>query len=653
MSSTCSRSCFRDPPRSTPSPSSPTSTPTSPPCRRRWPASTSSASEAIYCGGDLVGYGGPHPNEVCALIAERGIPTIYGNYDYAIARDFDDCGCAYITPEDRALGQRSVAWTLEHTDQPAKDFMRELPFDVHFTVGETPLHLVHGSPRKVNEYLFEDKPASLYERLAGAESDQALVFGHTTSRGYTHTAACCSSTADRSASPRTAIPAARSPSCGPAHRASRSRSSASPSPARAASARPRSPAPSPSPWPTRAGACCWSAPTRRPTSTRCSACALAPSRPPVPGVAGLDVDEHRPRGGGRDLSRAGGRPLPGRPARRGDRQHGGAALGRLHRRDRGLRRVHRAARRPRADRGLRPRRLRHRPDRPHAAAADAADRLERVRRRASGRHHLPRPARRPGASARAVRRPRCAPSPTATPRPWCWSRAPSTPRSARLLAPAPSSPSSASRNQQLVVNGVFRRRTRATTRRRWRYAARQQRPWRQAPRPCAEMPGRGVPLAPGESTGIGRDPDADRGWPPADATGRRACAAASGCRPWATSSTSSTPRGHGVILTMGKGGVGKTTIAAALAVALADRGHASPLDHRPGGARRRTRRRRRGRTLTVERIDPAAETERYTRGGARRRRADLDAQGRALLEEDLRSPCTEEIAVFRAFARTR
>jgi putative phosphoesterase len=134
--------------------------------------------QQIYCGGDLVGYG-PHPNEVCALIAEREIPTIYGNYDYAIARDLDDCGCAYITPEDRELGQRSVAWTLEHTDQASKDFMRELPFDLRFTVGTTDVHLVHGSPRKVNEYLFEDKPARLYERLAAAETDRVLVFGHT------------------------------------------------------------------------------------------------------------------------------------------------------------------------------------------------------------------------------------------------------------------------------------------------------------------------------------------------------------------------------------------------------------------------------------------------------------------------------------------
>jgi putative phosphoesterase len=134
--------------------------------------------DAVYCGGDLVGYG-PHPNEVCAQIRERAIPTIYGNYDYAIARDLDDCGCAYVTPHDREIGQRSVEWTLAHTDRAAKDFMRELPFDLRFSVGETSVHLVHGSPRKVNEYLFEDKPARLFERLAGAEDAGVLVFGHT------------------------------------------------------------------------------------------------------------------------------------------------------------------------------------------------------------------------------------------------------------------------------------------------------------------------------------------------------------------------------------------------------------------------------------------------------------------------------------------
>ena len=134
--------------------------------------------EDVFCGGDLVGYG-PWPNEVCSEIEERGIATIYGNYDYAIGRDLEDCGCAYPTQHERELGQRSVDWTLAHTGRRAKDFMRGLPFDLRFDVGATAVHLVHGSPRKVNEYLFEDKPARLYERLAAAEEADALVFGHT------------------------------------------------------------------------------------------------------------------------------------------------------------------------------------------------------------------------------------------------------------------------------------------------------------------------------------------------------------------------------------------------------------------------------------------------------------------------------------------
>jgi putative phosphoesterase len=134
--------------------------------------------DAVYCGGDLVGYG-PHPNEVCALIERRGIPTIYGNYDYAIARDLDDCGCAYRDQHDRELGQRSVEWTLEHTTRRSKDFMRGLPFDLRFELGDQRVRLVHGSPRKVNEYLFEDKPARTFERIAGGADCDVLVFGHT------------------------------------------------------------------------------------------------------------------------------------------------------------------------------------------------------------------------------------------------------------------------------------------------------------------------------------------------------------------------------------------------------------------------------------------------------------------------------------------
>lgn len=136
------------------------------------------AIERVYCGGDLVGYG-PHPDEVCALIEERAIPTIHGNYDYAIGRDLEDCGCAYVTPHDRELGQRSVDWTLAHTSRRSKEFMRALPFDLRFELAGKRVRLVHGSPRKVNEYLFEDKPARTFERIAAGADCDVLVFGHT------------------------------------------------------------------------------------------------------------------------------------------------------------------------------------------------------------------------------------------------------------------------------------------------------------------------------------------------------------------------------------------------------------------------------------------------------------------------------------------
>ncbi len=113
--------------------------------------------------------------------------------------------------------------------------------------------------------------------------------------------------------------------------------------------------------------------------------------------------------------------------------------------------------------------------------------------------------------------------------------------------------------------------------------------------------------------------------------------------------------GHGLVMTMGKGGVGKTTIAAAVAVELARRGlpvhlttsdPAAHLSDTLSGTPNSTLD-----NLTVSRIDPHEETERYRNHILKTKGAQLDAQGRALLEEDLRSPCTEEIAVFQAFSR--
>ncbi|MBK7534678.1 MAG: arsenical pump-driving ATPase [Myxococcales bacterium] len=109
--------------------------------------------------------------------------------------------------------------------------------------------------------------------------------------------------------------------------------------------------------------------------------------------------------------------------------------------------------------------------------------------------------------------------------------------------------------------------------------------------------------------------------------------------------------GHGVILTMGKGGVGKTTVAVAVALELARRGHAVHLTTTDPAAHVAAALGADVAGIRVSRIDPAAETRAYRDEVMRTAGAGLDAAGRALLEEDLRSPCTEEIAVFRAFAR--
>jgi arsenite-transporting ATPase len=109
--------------------------------------------------------------------------------------------------------------------------------------------------------------------------------------------------------------------------------------------------------------------------------------------------------------------------------------------------------------------------------------------------------------------------------------------------------------------------------------------------------------------------------------------------------------GHGLIMLMGKGGVGKTTIAAAVAVELASRGYPVHLTTSDPAAHLKETLEGSLNNLTVSRIEPHAETERYRQHVMDTKGKDLDAQGKALLAEDLRSPCTEEIAVFQAFSR--
>ncbi len=132
----------------------------------------------LYCLGDLVGYG-TFPNEVVNLIRQRGIPTLMGNYDQGVGNNSADCGCAYKTDVDRRRGELSIAWSNAHTSAENKTFLRELPAHIPLQMGDLQVLLVHGSPRKVNEYLFEDRPDDYFERIMDAAQADVLVCGHT------------------------------------------------------------------------------------------------------------------------------------------------------------------------------------------------------------------------------------------------------------------------------------------------------------------------------------------------------------------------------------------------------------------------------------------------------------------------------------------
>jgi predicted phosphodiesterase len=138
--------------------------------------------DAIYCLGDLVGYN-IWPNEVINEIRKRGIPTIAGNYDFGIGRTSDDCGCAYKEEHEKEMGKVSISFTNSILKEEERNYLRTLPahIKVEFQLNKDKLNLllVHGSPRKINEYLFEERDEkSLLRIMEGADAD-IMCFGHT------------------------------------------------------------------------------------------------------------------------------------------------------------------------------------------------------------------------------------------------------------------------------------------------------------------------------------------------------------------------------------------------------------------------------------------------------------------------------------------
>jgi len=110
--------------------------------------------DAIYCLGDLGAFG-PHPDRVFPLLRDNNIPVVQGNYDNSIGNNLEDCQCGYTDPRDNYFAKISYDYTFANTSEQNKLWMRDLPSEIRFMLGKYRVLLCHGSPRKMNEFLWQ------------------------------------------------------------------------------------------------------------------------------------------------------------------------------------------------------------------------------------------------------------------------------------------------------------------------------------------------------------------------------------------------------------------------------------------------------------------------------------------------------------------
>jgi predicted phosphodiesterase len=136
-------------------------------------------AEAVYFLGDVGGFG-PHPDASAELLRDAGVTCIQGNYDAAIAAGADDCGCGYSDPRDVRFAHIAYVYTLCHSLSEHRRWLGSLPQLGWITLGDQRLLVCHGSPRQVNEFLWETTtPTGLLERFCDDHRIDALCFTHT------------------------------------------------------------------------------------------------------------------------------------------------------------------------------------------------------------------------------------------------------------------------------------------------------------------------------------------------------------------------------------------------------------------------------------------------------------------------------------------
>lgn len=135
--------------------------------------------DGIYCLGDLGAFG-PHPNRVFPILLENEVSIVRGNYDDSIGRGLGDCQCGYTDPRDNEFAALSYRYTFARTDPEWRPMLRGLPDEIRLRMGNRRLLLCHGSPRQMNEFLWESSTSTAFlDRIAREHEADVILATHT------------------------------------------------------------------------------------------------------------------------------------------------------------------------------------------------------------------------------------------------------------------------------------------------------------------------------------------------------------------------------------------------------------------------------------------------------------------------------------------
>jgi diadenosine tetraphosphatase ApaH/serine/threonine PP2A family protein phosphatase len=135
--------------------------------------------DAVFCLGDLGGFG-PHPDRVFPLLREQGVLVLQGNYDEALASGRTDCGCGYTDPRDNDFARVSYAYTFSRTSAANKAWLATLPGHRRVQLGAHRVLMCHGSPRVINEFLWESAtPDGLLRTFLRERQADVMLCTHT------------------------------------------------------------------------------------------------------------------------------------------------------------------------------------------------------------------------------------------------------------------------------------------------------------------------------------------------------------------------------------------------------------------------------------------------------------------------------------------